>query len=61
MNPYKPISLYTQEMVRKYKGVEFGVLPPHIFTLADDAYNKLHDDQRKKSILIRSVFVSRFG
>ena len=53
MNPYKTVSLYTQEMIRKYKGETFGALPPHIFTIADEAYNLLQEDSRKKSILIR--------
>jgi len=56
VNPYKPVPIYSQETVRRYKGEPFGAgLPPHIFAIADDAYSLLLEDCKNKSILIRLI------
>ncbi|VDN93182.1 unnamed protein product [Brugia pahangi] len=53
INPYEQISsLYDIEMVHKYKGKSLGILPPHIFAIADNAYRDMMSNHKSQSVII---------
>ncbi|XP_055589131.1 unconventional myosin-Ia-like [Uranotaenia lowii] len=41
LNPYKPLAIYTPDLVRKYANKSLFQLPPHIFALANSAHQFL--------------------
>ncbi|XP_058462725.1 unconventional myosin-Ia [Malaya genurostris] len=41
LNPFKPIAIYTPDLVRKYANKSLFQLPPHIFALANSAHQFL--------------------
>lgn len=45
VNPYKWLPVYKTEVVGAYKGKRRSEAPPHIFSIADNAY---HDMLRSK-------------
>lgn len=54
VNPYKSVPIYGQSIVNKYTKDKLGVLPPHIFAVANDAYESLMRQPTKpRAILIR--------
>lgn len=62
VNPYKPIPIYGQDVVTRYSQERLGVLPPHIFAIANDAYQSLVEDPRQaRAILIRYPCALRCG
>ncbi|CAO3660687.1 unnamed protein product [Umbelopsis vinacea] len=52
INPYKRLPIYTDHVVKMYKGRKRGEVPPHIFATADLAYYDMLQDQENQSILI---------
>ncbi|XP_063808512.1 unconventional myosin-Ia isoform X2 [Pseudophryne corroboree] len=52
VNPYKQLSIYTPEKVEEYRNSNLYQLKPHIYALADDAYQSLRDRDRDQCILI---------
>eukprot|EP01113_Clastostelium_recurvatum_P020097 TRINITY_DN2381_c0_g1_i2.p1 TRINITY_DN2381_c0_g1~~TRINITY_DN2381_c0_g1_i2.p1 ORF type:complete len:176 (-),score=28.17 TRINITY_DN2381_c0_g1_i2:43-570(-) len=52
VNPYEILPLYNLDVVRSYFGVQRGVLPPHIFAIADASYKSMVDDKKNQSIII---------
>lgn len=52
MNPYKKVNLYTPELIEKHRGGNMYELPPHIFSVADDAYRNMRDRNVDQCILI---------
>ncbi|XP_058812061.1 unconventional myosin-Ia [Topomyia yanbarensis] len=41
LNPFKPLAIYTPDLVRKYANKSLFQLPPHIFALANSAHQFL--------------------
>ena len=41
VNPYKMLPVYETYVVSCYKGKRRGEMPPHIFSVADNAYNDM--------------------
>jgi len=41
MNPYKWLPVYTSPVVAAYKGKRRSEAPPHIYSIADNAYNDM--------------------
>lgn len=52
INPYHNIPIYDEETVRWYRGQKRQDRPPHIFSVADGAYQALMTTRRSQSILI---------
>ncbi|CAO3616361.1 unnamed protein product [Cunninghamella blakesleeana] len=52
VNPYKRLPIYSDESIQSYRGRRRGELPPHIYTVADQAYLDLVQDKSDQSILI---------
>merc|ERR1712063_150300 len=52
INPYKRLPIYTDNFVKAYKGVRLGKLPPHIFAIAETAYNAMIQHERNQSVLV---------
>ncbi|XP_042748713.1 unconventional myosin-Ig-like, partial [Lagopus leucura] len=41
VNPFQPLQLYGREVSEQYRCHEKGTLPPHIFAVADRAYQAM--------------------
>ena len=41
INPYKLLSIYTDEKARAYRSSRRGDLPPHVFAVASEAYARM--------------------
>lgn len=57
INPYKPLdAIYSEQKMTEYYGKTMGMLPPHVFALADHAYTQLIQggalDPANQSIII---------
>lgn len=57
INPYKPLdAVYSETKMTEYYGKTMGMLPPHVFALADHAYTQLIQggalDPANQSIII---------
>ncbi|XP_043514195.1 unconventional myosin IC isoform X1 [Frieseomelitta varia] len=52
VNPYKKLPIYTSEVIQYYHRRNFFEAPPHIFALADTAYQSLLKENRDQCILI---------
>ncbi|XP_044141250.1 unconventional myosin-Ia [Bufo gargarizans] len=52
VNPYKQLSIFTPEKVEEYRNSKMYQLKPHIYAVADDAYQSLRDRDRDQCILI---------
>ncbi|XP_019381321.1 PREDICTED: myosin-15 isoform X1 [Gavialis gangeticus] len=52
INPYKWLPVYKPEVVGAYKGKRRSEAPPHIFSIADNAYNDMLRNRENQSMLI---------
>ncbi|XP_068280684.1 myosin-7-like, partial [Nyctibius grandis] len=52
VNPYKWLPVYSAQVVAAYRGKKRGEAPPHIFSIADNAYQNMLTDRENQSILI---------
>lgn len=52
VNPYKRYPIYTYEVAMKYKGKRRAEMPPHLFSISDNAYHSMLADRENQSILI---------
>ncbi|XP_033002577.1 myosin-15 isoform X2 [Lacerta agilis] len=52
INPYKWLPVYKSEVVSAYKGKRRSEAPPHIFSIADNAYNDMLRNRENQSMLI---------
>ena len=41
INPYKRLPIYTQNVIGHYRGKRRPEMPPHLFSIADNAYNDM--------------------
>ncbi|KTG44281.1 hypothetical protein cypCar_00004644 [Cyprinus carpio] len=52
VNPYKWLPVYSPEVVTAYKGKRRTDVPPHIYAIADNAYNDMLKNRENQSMLI---------
>nr|XP_060141176.1 myosin-7B isoform X4 [Globicephala melas] len=52
INPYKWLPIYTASVVAAYKGKRRSEAPPHIYAVADNAYNDMLRNRENQSMLI---------
>jgi len=52
VNPYKRLPIYGMNVVKKYKGKKKNEVPPHLFSIADNAYSNMLQDRENQSCLI---------
>uniref|UniRef100_A0A8V5G0G7 Myosin-7B n=1 Tax=Melopsittacus undulatus TaxID=13146 RepID=A0A8V5G0G7_MELUD len=52
INPYKWLPVYKSEVVAAYKGKRRTEAPPHIFSIADNAYHDMLRNRENQSMLI---------
>ncbi|KAH7946564.1 hypothetical protein HPB52_001494 [Rhipicephalus sanguineus] len=53
VNPYFEMpQLYSSETIRKYQGKSLGVLPPHVFAIADKAFRDMKVLKQSQSIIV---------
>lgn len=52
INPYCPLSIYTNEYINMYKGRNREDTKPHIFATADEAFRNLVEEGENQSILV---------
>lgn len=52
VNPYRQLPIYEEDAVRWYRGQSRSDRPPHIFSVADAAYQALLSTRRSQSILV---------
>ncbi|CAB1439974.1 unnamed protein product [Pleuronectes platessa] len=55
VNPYKWLPVYTPKVVEAYKGKRRSEAPPHIYSVADNAYNDMLRNRENQSMLITST------
>uniref|UniRef100_A0A671MZX3 Uncharacterized protein n=1 Tax=Sinocyclocheilus anshuiensis TaxID=1608454 RepID=A0A671MZX3_9TELE len=52
VNPYKWLPVYNSEVVVAYRGKKRMEVPPHIFSVSDNAYQNMLTDRENQSVLI---------
>jgi len=52
VNPYKRLPIYGMNIVNKYKGKKRNEVPPHLFSIADNAYSNMLINRNNQSMLI---------
>jgi myosin heavy chain 6/7 len=52
INPYRRLPIYTKHVVDKYQGKRRTEMPPHLFSISDNAYRNMLVDRENQSILI---------
>ncbi|XP_070820436.1 unconventional myosin-Ih [Chaetodon trifascialis] len=52
VNPYKELDIYNKKQMELYMGINFFELPPHIYALADNAYQTMLTEFNNHFILI---------
>ena len=58
VNPYKQMNIYGNDTVEKYRSRKIYERPPHIFAIADSAYNAMKREARDTCIVISGNFNS---
>ncbi|CAG8448909.1 8554_t:CDS:10 [Gigaspora rosea] len=50
VNPYQNFPIYTDEIIRYYKNGRHHEMPPHIYAIADSAYNEMLQERQNQVI-----------
>jgi myosin heavy subunit len=53
VNPYQELPIYSPATMESYVGKLLGELPPHLYAIADAAYQNMREFKKNQSILIR--------
>uniref|UniRef100_H3D140 Myosin, heavy chain 11b, smooth muscle n=1 Tax=Tetraodon nigroviridis TaxID=99883 RepID=H3D140_TETNG len=51
VNPYKMLPIYSEKIIEMYKGKKRHEVPPHIYSITDNAYRNMMPDREDQSIL----------
>lgn len=52
VNPYKKLACYGDQVMQAYRGKSIGLLPPHLYAMADRAFRSMKVDGTSQSIMI---------
>merc|ERR1711981_273462 len=52
VNPYKMLPVYGEKMIDCYRGKRRTEMPPHLYSIADNAYSNMVRDRDNQSMLI---------
>jgi myosin heavy chain 6/7 len=52
INPYKRLPVYTMKIINLYRGKKRNEVPPHLYCIADTAYQNMLRDRENQSMLI---------
>ncbi|KAK6169002.1 hypothetical protein SNE40_020136 [Patella caerulea] len=52
VNPYRRLPIYTMSVISKYRGKRKMEMPPHLFAIADNAYQSMVQERENQSVLI---------
>ncbi|KAB5531026.1 hypothetical protein PHYPO_G00136140 [Pangasianodon hypophthalmus] len=52
VNPYKWLPIYGAKVAQMYKGKKRSEVPPHLFSISDNAYHDMMMEQENQSLLI---------
>lgn len=52
VNPYRRLPIYGQALVDIYRGKRKTEMPPHLYAVADNAYQFMVQDRENQSMLI---------
>ncbi|XP_059177767.1 myosin heavy chain, striated muscle-like isoform X1 [Physella acuta] len=52
INPYRRLPIYTQKIINAYRGKRKAEMPPHLFSISDNAYQNMLQDRENQSMLI---------
>ncbi|OLY78766.1 Myosin-2 [Smittium mucronatum] len=52
MNPFARVQLYSQDILEAYAGRMRGEMEPHLFAIAEDAYQGMIRDQKNQTIIV---------
>lgn len=52
INPYKKLPIYSDDIIKAYKGKKREEMPPHIYAVVDQAYTDMLTSRENQSILI---------
>ena len=55
INPYKRLPVYQMSVVMKYRGKRRTEMPPHLYAIADNAFQNMMQDRENQSMLITYV------
>lgn len=48
VNPYKMLPIYSEKIIDMYKGKKRHEVPPHIYSITDNAYRNMMQGEGKK-------------
>lgn len=52
INPYHSLDVYTPELIKSYRGKSLGVMPPHVYAIADKAYRDMRNLGLSQGIVV---------
>ncbi|BFZ03204.1 hypothetical protein BsWGS_06243 [Bradybaena similaris] len=52
INPYRRLPIYTLKIINAYRGKRKAEMPPHLFSISDNAYQNMLQDRENQSMLI---------
>nr|XP_026693787.1 unconventional myosin-Va [Ciona intestinalis] len=52
INPYSELSIYSNDFIQLYSGRNLGEMDPHIFAIAEEAFNQMSRDDKNQSIIV---------
>ncbi|XP_030645705.1 myosin-11 [Chanos chanos] len=51
VNPYKMLPIYSEKIIEMYKGKKRHEVPPHIYSVTDNAYRNMMQEREDQSVL----------
>lgn len=52
INPYKKLAIYDNKTRESYRGKAMGILPPHVYAIADRSFRLLKSEKKNQSIIM---------